>query len=61
MYHGLHLWGDTSLWGELLGGGGGQGGGGGVIFVTTLSLFHFFRNNQHPEKSSVFYKFLQGM
>ena len=26
---------------------------GGVIFITTLSLFHFFRNSQHPEKSSV--------
>ena len=25
----------------------------GVIFITTLSLFHFFRNSQHPEKSSV--------
>ena len=23
---------------------------GGVIFVTILSSFHFFRNNQHPEK-----------
>ena len=35
---------------------------GGVTFITTLSLFHFFRNSQHPEKSSVFfYKFLQGM
>ena len=25
----------------------------GVIFITTLSLFHFFRNSQHPEKWSV--------
>ena len=23
---------------------------GGVIFVTTLSLFHLFRNSQHPQK-----------
>ena len=22
---------------------------GGVIFITTFSLFHFIRNNQHPE------------
>ena len=28
---------------------------GGVIFITTLSLFHFFRNSQYPEKSSVFF------
>ena len=26
---------------------------GGVIFITTISLFHFFRNSQHPEKCSV--------
>ena len=24
-----------------------------VIFITIISLFHFFRNNQHPEKWSV--------
>ena len=23
---------------------------GGVTFITTLSLFPFFRNSQHPEK-----------
>ena len=23
---------------------------GGVIFVTTISLFHLFRNSQHPQK-----------
>ena len=23
---------------------------GGEIFITTISLFHFFRNNKHPEK-----------
>ena len=28
---------------------GGEGGGG-VIFITIMSLFHFFRNSQHPEK-----------
>ena len=26
---------------------------GGEIFITTISLFHFFRNNTHPEKWSV--------
>ena len=26
---------------------------GGVMFITTLSLIHFFRNSQHPEKWSV--------
>ena len=26
---------------------------GGVIFITTISLFDFFRNSQHPEKWSV--------
>ena len=26
---------------------------GGVIFVTIISLFHFFRNSQHPKKWSV--------
>ena len=25
-------------------------------YITTLSLFHFFRNRQHPEKSSVSFK-----
>ena len=24
-----------------------------IIFITTISLFHFFRNSQHPEKWSV--------
>ena len=24
-----------------------------VIFLTIISLFHFFRNSQHPEKWSV--------
>ena len=33
---------------------------GGVMFSTTLSLFHFFRNSQHPEKISVsFNKFFR--
>ena len=48
---------------SLLGGGGGggvlylwRGAGeelnymGGVIFITAISLFHFFRKSQHPEK-----------
>ena len=26
-------------------------------YVTTLSLFHFFRNRQNPEKLSVSFKF----
>ena len=26
---------------------------GGVIFISIISLFHFIRNNQHPEKWSV--------
>ena len=26
---------------------------GGVIFITTLSLFHLFRNSQHPECESI--------
>ena len=26
---------------------------GGVIFITIISLFHFIRNNQYPEKWSV--------
>ena len=28
----------------------------GVFFITTLSLFHFFRYRQHPEKRSVTFK-----
>ena len=39
------------LWGELKLYGG--EGGGGVIFSTAISLFHFFRNRQYPEKWSV--------
>ena len=27
-----------------------------VMFITTLSLFHFFRNSQYPEKSSISFK-----
>ena len=27
-----------------------------VIFISTFSLFHFFRNSQHPEKRSVSFK-----
>ena len=27
--------------------------GGGEIFINTISLFHFFRNSQHPEKWNV--------
>ena len=42
----LHSWEDTPLWEELKSYGG-------VIFITTLSLFHFFKNSQHPKKSSV--------
>ena len=42
----LHLWGDELLWGELKLYGD-------VIFITTISLFHFFRNSQDPEKWSV--------
>ena len=38
----LDLWGDKPLWGELKLYGR-------VIFITTVSLFHFFRNSQHPE------------
>ena len=26
---------------------------GGVIFNTTLTLFHLFRNNQHPEYENI--------
>ena len=26
---------------------------GGVIFITAISLFHFFRKSQHPEKWNV--------
>ena len=29
---------------------------GGVIFITALSLFHFFRNSQYPEKGSASFK-----
>ena len=39
----LHLWGDKPLLGELKLYGG-------VIFISTLSLFHFLKNSQHPEK-----------
>ena len=42
----LNLWGDKCQWGELKLYGG-------SIFITTISLFHFFRNSQHPEKWSV--------
>ena len=35
---------------SLLGGGGGGGVKLGVIFITAISLFHFFRKSQHPEK-----------
>ena len=42
------LWGELKLYGGEEGGGG--GGGGGVIFITAISLFHFFRNRQYPEK-----------
>ena len=38
---------DKPLWGEL------KLYRGGVIFITAISLFHFFRNRQHPEKWSV--------
>ena len=43
----LNLWGDKLLWGELELNG-----------VSNLSLFHFFRNSQHPENwTSSFKKF----
>ena len=29
---------------------------GGVIFISTLSLFHFLKNSQHPEKWSISFK-----
>ena len=38
------------LWGIKLYGKGGVKNIWGVIFITTVSLFHFFRNTQHPEK-----------
>ena len=28
---------------------------GGVMFIMALSLFHFFRNSQHPEKWNVYF------
>ena len=37
------MWGDKPLWV-------------GVIYITTLSLFHFFRKNQQPEKRKVSFK-----
>ena len=29
-------------------------------YITTLSLFHFFRNSQHPQKWSVFLRICLG-
>ena len=50
----LHLWGNKYLWeGELKIYGG-------SIFITTLSLFHFFRNSQHPEKWRVLLRVYLG-
>ena len=52
------LWGQNFsyiCWGINLHGGS-KNYMGGVIFITTLSLFHFFRNSQHPEKRSVSFK-----
>ena len=43
----LYLWGDKPLWEEL------KLYEGLIIFITTISLFHFFTNSQHPEKLSV--------
>ena len=37
------LWGELQIYGEY-------------FFITTLSLFHFFRKWQHPEKRSVTFK-----
>ena len=42
--------GDKPLWREL------KLYEGRVIFITIMSLFHFFRNSQHPEKWSVSFK-----
>ena len=48
-YTNMHLWGDKALWRELKLYGG-------VIFITIVSLFHLFRNIQHPAKRSDFFK-----
>ena len=29
-------------------------------YITTLSLFHFFRNSQHPEKWDIFLRISSG-
>ena len=31
-----------------------------IIFITIISLFHFFRNSQHPEKWSVSIRISSG-
>ena len=46
----LHLWQDKPLWVEL------KIGRNIYYYITTLSLFHFFRNNQHSEKWSVSFR-----
>ena len=46
----LHLWQDKPLWVEL------KMGRNIYYYITTLSLFHFFRNNQHSEKWSVSFR-----
>ena len=42
----LYLWGDKPLRG--------------VIFINALSLLHFFRNSQHPEKGNVSLRISSG-
>ena len=49
----LHLRQDKSLWVELKTNGGGCN----IYYsITTISLFHFIRNSQHPEKWDVSFK-----